>query len=1080
MQNRSFRKKYKKHHVTRKHKLNIKKKYFKIRRKKTKNKRKKIYFKKNIKRKTRKYKRKNITKKRVKKTKNLKKYTQFGGNFYEIPDFSYLLEIIRDSYVFNYIVEFSKFSGEDFIQRIDLSSIQIIQSYQNEIERAESDEKLSEINTRYRLAELNNAIKGSLAYEFYLCFEPAIKSGKLDKKTIMNSMYYWYTEVNAVKTSIKSTSPLDYEIFKGDTITEVWRNYLQFFPNTQTAYLYFCCCWKPENPPVTGIFLSIIVYLLKLPAPKPIWEGFVREESFYPSYIIVDLEFNKMLPWKRVYITKGFENEYVYKEDGNKLSLYDVAVKYLQSGVLLNPFAFLFQEMNIWLADTSNFQEIKNISSRRVAGETMSSIRDFGYDSEINIAILTKYYIMANGNKDIMDKYLSDYFGYMVSKNKVIMGNGEGNGNDMQMGGVFLPNIEHSGYTLVQMKNGDQNMYPFEEIIKLGTFINDSDALSDSVHDSLIGRGGDYLTEDNALKAVCFSDVDDKSANDKVLEELNATFNVLDNRGLLHGDKNIFYGDQIIDAFTSSKFFPLHEGADCYIKNVTRDLSNLIDPATTGKGDLYKCYQKLGEKIRTQDNSPILSSIGTIRDSAAYSANIVFGLCIHFVESIIRSGEPPYAGVENALEILKNIQITRIGDNGDMHFSYQPLSDVDEFEWIASQSVMAYYINLYNSDDGAEMRSSTQERSMFIEKLVERGLDVNTLTALCRLIKYVGDKSHIVLAVTFILFKVSSLPVTILTIDRLLVKCIIQIIKGTRKDTDERFRNIGSKLSFICPAFKIFKNLTNSFNVAESVMTNQNKSKMFLACRELGPDIGLKLWFKKLADLINQYKDKLLLIRGDIGVTIDSNVKYISDLLNDFNKENVVILTKIKEFIENPSSDLSDLPTDIIAIRDIYNEILQIIEREKEVEWNTKFQKLLDIFNQRNPPGRASLRRQPILEFMDLPTINQSTSNAISNLVELFSMFHERPEKELAQKNKDKIKIVASGIRQYLDGRTETSKKILGFKSEDDPIVEHPSLDNLEPSMSKNSVYFNCLKNIETYLKQFKELYEVTGRLIKE
>ena len=1075
MQNRSFRKKYKKHHVTRKHKLNIKKKYFKIKHKKTKNKRKR-----NIKNKTIKYKSKNISKKKVKQN------IQSGGNFYEIPDFSYLL--IPDSSVFDYIVEFSKFSGEDFIQRIYLSSIQIIQLYQDEIEKVEGDKQLSEeINTRYRdeghrLAEFNNAIKGSLAYEFYLCFEPAIKSGELDKKTIMDSMNEWYTGVNAVKTSIKSTSPLDYEIFKGDTITEVWRNYLQFFPNTQTAYLYFCCCWKPENPPVTGIFLSIIVYLLKLPAPQPIWPNFRSEKYFYPSFIIVDLEFNKMLPWERVYITKGFENEYVYKKDRNKLSLYDVAVKYLQSGVPLNPFAFLFQEMNIWLAKTSNFQDIRNISSRRLAGKTMSEVLETLDKTQINIAILTKYYIMANGNRDIMDKYLSVDFGFWLAgqkrlrtiENQRVKTRGQQMKKEKerlrkstfgrtrwqrpQSGG-------NSGYNI-----GIDTMRPTVEIfIKLGTFINDSDALSDSVHDSLIGRGGDYLPEDNALKAVCFSDVDDKSANDRTLEQLNATFNVLDNRGLLHGDKNIFYGDQIIDAFTSSKFFPLHEGAECYVKNVTRDLSNFIDPATTGKGDLYKCYQKLSQKLRKPDTI-------SDKESAAYSANIVFGLCIHFVESIIRSGKPPYAGVENALKILKNIQITRIGDKGDMYFSYQSMG---EFKWIASQSVMAHYIGGAN---GAEKRSSTEEESLFIEALKDR-VDVNTLTALCRLIKYVGDKSHIVLAVTFILFKVSSLPVTILTIDRLLVKCIIQIIKGTREDSDEQFRNIGSKLSFICPAFKIFKNLTNSFNVAESVMTNQNKSKMFLACRELGPDIGLKLWFKKLADLINQYKDKLLLKRSDIGVTIiDSNVKYISDLLNDFNKENVGILTQIKEFIENPSSDLSDVPTNIIAIRDIYNEILQIIESEKEVEWNNKFQKLLKIFIQRNPPGRASLRRQPILEFMELPTINQSTSNAISNVIELFSMINEKREKvsELDPTVTSSIDAAAAGIRQYLDGRTETSKKILGFKSEDDPIVEHPSLDNLEPSMSKNSVYFNCLKNIETYLKQFKELYEVTGRLIKE
>ena len=91
MRNRSFRKKYKKHHVTRKHKLNIKKKYFKIRRKKTKNKRKR-----NIKNKTIKYKSKNISKKKVKQN------IQSGGNFYEIPDFSYLLEIILGSSVFDY------------------------------------------------------------------------------------------------------------------------------------------------------------------------------------------------------------------------------------------------------------------------------------------------------------------------------------------------------------------------------------------------------------------------------------------------------------------------------------------------------------------------------------------------------------------------------------------------------------------------------------------------------------------------------------------------------------------------------------------------------------------------------------------------------------------------------------------------------------------------------------------------------------------------------------------------------------------------------------------------------------------
>ena len=103
----------------------------------------------------------------------------------------------------------------------------------------------------------------------------------------------------------------------------------------------------------------------------------------------------------------------------------------------------------------------------------------------------------------------------------------------------------------------------------------------------------------------------------------------------------------------------------------------------------------------------------------------------------------------------------------------------------------------------------------FFDELSKKGINSDIIIELCRLMKYIGDKSHIICSI--VLFLATQKPQIILTIDRLLFKSIVQVIEKARVlgQTENIYKQLSQNLGCIlgrtngdCP--NVLKE-TNSF-----------------------------------------------------------------------------------------------------------------------------------------------------------------------------------------------------------------------------------------------------------------------------
>ena len=349
-------------------------------------------------------------------------------------------------------------------------------------------------------------------------------------------------------------------------------------------------------------------------------------------------------------------------------------------------------------------------------------------------------------------------------------------------------------YTDIAMAQGISPPAKFEEYIGVFQFLGDAidtdDFDNDSKHDNLTTKN--FSGENDAIKVAQltgggllfnklnengrFIKVDMKTgiSSETPLEGLESMNFLVDAGG------GFFKGLPDKDPCSSTAAPTL----------TTKYISNYTDPASTGKGLLYRCFNEIG---------------GVGANAAINGANIFIKYCIEFTGKIIEKskiGELEYTFYADALNFLGGVTVEAItGDKFNCNY-VDKMSQNHGFYWLGNQSVMANWINAAYGRDIAAPRSSVTGgyndiNHAYKQFLTDNGKVISEkhVYALCRILKYMGDKSHIVAAVLMI--KLKEQPFIIQTIDRLLAKCVVQVIEYCRTNPAYQFisQNLGVMLT---------------------------------------------------------------------------------------------------------------------------------------------------------------------------------------------------------------------------------------------------------------------------------------------
>ena len=329
------------------------------------------------------------------------------------------------------------------------------------------------------------------------------------------------------------------------------------------------------------------------------------------------------------------------------------------------------------------------------------------------------------------------------------------------------------------------------------------DFLHDSSHDNLITRS--YGKEDeNTLEAKCSDGV---TVSEKI--KSFGKFFLINDKGL--PDETVFpnpCGDSfnntlsfVIDAGSFKQFRPYHKNKCENEKNypnfkTTKNISNYVDPAATGKGDLYRCYTVL------------FQSGNTVTEQAIDGANRFVKLCVAFTRALIIDGEqkldhhdlkPSPDHYKYIFEYLEGIRIIDIYKS-DLVCLYK--NNKERFVWEGNQSPMASFINsAYDENNTKKIADprSKNNTSLFLKAFFEKVDKDNKADkkkeikiGMCRILKYMGDKSHIIACIILIL--ITEKPYIVQTIDRLLSKAIIQVIEYCKSNKDNNYESISKNL----------------------------------------------------------------------------------------------------------------------------------------------------------------------------------------------------------------------------------------------------------------------------------------------
>ena len=327
------------------------------------------------------------------------------------------------------------------------------------------------------------------------------------------------------------------------------------------------------------------------------------------------------------------------------------------------------------------------------------------------------------------------------------------------------------------------------------------DFYHDSSHDNLITTS--YGKEDqNTLEAFCSDGV---TVSEKI--KSFGKFFLINDKGL--PDETVFpnpCGDSfnntlsfVIDAGSFKQFRPYHknkcENEENYPNfKTTKNISNYVDPAATGKGDLYRCYSMLSQ------------SGNTVKEQAIDGANRFVKLCVAFTKALILKGaqdldhhdlKPSTDDYKYIFEYLENVKVIDIYKS-DLVCLYK--NNKERFVWEGNQSPMASFINEAKGTKIASQRSRNSNSkflTQFFNQVKKDGIKkgaTETKIGICRILKYMGDKSHIIACVILIL--ITGKPYIVQTIDRLLSKAIIQVIEycKVKSKENQKYANISKNL----------------------------------------------------------------------------------------------------------------------------------------------------------------------------------------------------------------------------------------------------------------------------------------------
>lgn len=328
------------------------------------------------------------------------------------------------------------------------------------------------------------------------------------------------------------------------------------------------------------------------------------------------------------------------------------------------------------------------------------------------------------------------------------------------------------------------------------------DFYHDSSHDNLITTS--YGKEDqNTLEAFCSDGV---TVSEKI--KSFGKFFLINDKGL--PDETVFpnpCGDSfnntlsfVIDAGSFKQFRPYHKNKCENEENfkTTKNISNYVDPAATGKGELYRCYSMLSQ------------SGNTVKEQAIDGANRFVKLCVAFTKALILKGAqdlehnsltPSTADYKYIFEYLENVKVIDIYKS-DLVCLYK--NNKERFVWEGNQSPMAAFINTAYDESNTKKIASQRSRNsnskfltQFFEKVKKDGIkkgEKEIKIGICRILKYMGDKSHIIACVILIL--ITGKPYIVQTIDRLLSKAIIQVIEycKVKSKENQKYANISKNL----------------------------------------------------------------------------------------------------------------------------------------------------------------------------------------------------------------------------------------------------------------------------------------------
>jgi hypothetical protein len=322
----------------------------------------------------------------------------------------------------------------------------------------------------------------------------------------------------------------------------------------------------------------------------------------------------------------------------------------------------------------------------------------------------------------------------------------------------------------------------------------------DSSHDNLITRS--YSKEDqNTLEAKCSDGV---TVSEKI--KSFGKFFLINDKGL--PDEKVYANpcgksfnsnlSFVIDAGSFKQFRPYHKNNCENDPNftTTKNVSNYVDPAATGKGDLYRCYTVLSQSGNDE------------AEKAIDGANRFVKLCVAFTRALIIDVEskksrqkieyhdlkPTFDDYEYIFKYLEEIKIEKI-DKSDLVCLYEN----ERFKWEGNQSPMASFINSVIGNQKIADPRSKNDKSDFLKTFFEKVDNDNKAKnkkeikiGMCRILKYMGDKSHIIACIILILL--TKNPYIVQTIDRLLSKAIIQVIEYCKSKTDNNYKSISKNL----------------------------------------------------------------------------------------------------------------------------------------------------------------------------------------------------------------------------------------------------------------------------------------------